>query len=246
MKCKLRSKLVQLLKDFIRLFANTPKAFSVSQLKQTFKRLRIRISKSKAPTARKAMQTTMANLLNTNGQLATSCSSPPCTPSPCHSPINVTNLSDHSNHSLRSSPHQTSKIGGGLASTPAINCPTTLHSTTAAANLLLNQVVALSSPLSTSPTASSPSSSPSSSLASPIALDHGSMTADQKFSTADLLLQQQAQQLNASIKTQLLTQAKARTNGSTIKEEKNGKVSNFSIEAIMARDVENQNIKSGI
>lgn len=240
MKCKLRSKLLRLLKDFIRLFAKRSNPFSVSQLKQTFKRLRIQLSKSKAPNARKAMQTTMANLINTNGQLATSCSSPPCTPSPCHSPINVTNLSDHSNHSLRSSPHQITKGG----STPAINCPTTIHSTTAAANLL-NQVVALSSPLSTSPTASSPSSSPSSSLASPVALDHG-MTADQKFSTADLLLQQQAQQLNASIKTQLLTQAKARTNGSTIKEEKNGKVSNFSIEAIMARDVENQNIKSGI
>lgn len=72
-----------------------------------------------------------------------------------------------------------------------------------------------------------------------------SVTANEtKFSTAGLLLQQQ--QLNATIKTQLLTQAKVRTNGSTIKEEKNGKVSNFSIEAIMARDVENQNIKSGI
>ena len=184
----------------------------------------------------------MANLINANGQLATSCSSPPCTPSPCHSPINVTNLSDHSNHSLRSSPtHPTIKTS--LASTPAINCPTTIHSTTAAANLL-SQVVALSSPLSTSPTVSSPSSSPSSSLASPIALD--SAASNEKFSTAGLLLQQQAQQLNASIKTHLITQAKVRTNGSTIKDEKNGKVSNFSIEAIMARDVENQNIKSGI
>jgi len=65
-----------------------------------------------------------------------------------------------------------------------------------------------------------------------------------KFSTADLLLQQ-TQQLN-TIKN--LTQAKLRNvnNGSTIKDDKNGKVSNFSIEAIMAPDVDNQSIKSGL
>lgn len=188
---------------------------------------------------------TMANASNSNGQLTANCTSPPCTPSPCNSPISVTNLSDQSNHSIRSSP--TNLKTNQLINTTTASIPINTHSAVAAN--LLNQVVlnqALSSPLSTSPTASSLSSSPSSSLASPITLDHN-VTSNEKFSTADLLLQQKTQQLNNSIKT--LTQAKVRTNGNnTTKEnEKNGKVSNFSIEAIMAsRDVESQNIKSGI
>ena len=226
MNNKLRAKLLKLLKDFIRLFKNKLSAFGLSKLNKTFKQLRIKKAN--------AMQTAMANTTNsTNGgqQLATSCTSPPCTPSPCNSPINVTNLSDHSNHSIRSSPtNQITKTT--LNSTLNINSSKSINTTNATS--LLNQVAALGSPLST---ASSLSSSPSS-LASPIAIDNN-VSSNDKFTTADLLLQQHAQQLN-TIKN--LTQAKLRngSTGSTIKDEKNGKVSNFSIEAIMARDVENQ------
>ena len=204
---RLRAKLLKLLKDFIRLFKNKlDNKFSLTRLSKKFKLLKLKKFKT--------MQTAMANN-NTNNQLiTTSCTSPPCTPSPCNSPINVTNLSDHSNHSIRESPINQ------IIKTTLIN--TTTINTNSATNLL-NQVVALSSPLSTSPTASL-SSSPSSSLASPIALDCINVNSNEKFSTADLL--QQTQHLNNSIKS-LTQQAKARTNGNTIKDEKNGKVSNF-------------------
>lgn len=227
MNNKVCVQVLKLFKNFIRLLKN---------LKE--KKLKIKNSET--------MQTTMAN---TNGQqLIANCASPPCTPSPCNSPINVTNLSDHSNQSAtnqRISP--INQITNNKITKPIA---TTQINTTSASNLL-NSVVSLSSPLSAS-SSSSLSSSPSSSLHSPINnLDNSSnnilanSVLDAKFSTAELLIQQQANQQLNTLKN-LTTQVKLR-NGSTIKDEKNGKVSNFSIEAIMARDVENQNIniKSG-